>query len=469
MQENSINEGLFSFIHGLFTKAKFDKESLKIKKEGEDIVGLDSLEESIDAKDLRFKKFRKFKGQSVRDIADAVLGDSTISSSKLLKTYLTLLFRELMLEEEYYKGTIALKQLKKSQQRGLPEYDELKTRTEILYERTKNAKEALRKAKTSNIEFIENKFDNFVNDLKKLAEKYHDKPKRVKELVAIKDILLNRFNLIKVALTNLEADVRQALIPSEDISKDPLFKDLEKFKNEFIESNKQATESISKLEIPIEKKEGPTEKKEVPTEKKEEAPRASINDLKEQIDITNKNIIIIKKSIRQKENIINSANITKKEKEKIQVEISGLNKRLKEEEQNLNTDINKLNTVVKPTDTSKYVEELKKQKELIFKLETQLKQKEDETKKKELEKVTKQAEETVENFVTFTIKDAVNKPEVNKAKNIKDSEILSKAKTKLIKAGFDEKLVEDALKKVINSKQPFKSMADLIKLTVDTL
>src|SRR5882757_7924105 len=127
-----VQEGLFSFFKNLFTRAHFSREALALKQKGEAIVGSDGLEASIDSKTLRFRNFKNFHGNSVRDIADSILGNKLVSGSKFLNSYLTLLFRELMLEEEYYKAQVALKQMRKDKLHNSPEFDDLQTRTEIL-------------------------------------------------------------------------------------------------------------------------------------------------------------------------------------------------------------------------------------------------------------------------------------------------------------------------------------------------
>jgi len=58
-----------------------------------------------------------------------------------------------MLEEEYYKAQVALKQMRKDKLHNSPEFDDLQTRTEIFADRIKGAREALNRAKKSNIDY----------------------------------------------------------------------------------------------------------------------------------------------------------------------------------------------------------------------------------------------------------------------------------------------------------------------------
>lgn len=470
-----IQEGLFSFFKNLFTRARFSKESLLLKQKGESIVGSDNLEASIDPKTLRFKQFTDFRNKSVRDIADNILGNLNIRNSKFLNSYLTLLFKELMLEEEYYKAQVSLKEMRKNRQLNTPQFDELQTRTEILADRIKNAREALNRAKKSNIEYIQNEFEKLVDELKNLAEKHSKNPKRVKELVAVKDILENRLSLIKVALTNLELDIRQSLIPEGNIENDPLFKELSKFKEEFININKQMNKSVSDL----------TQGEIKPTTEPSSVPN-NLTDLREAIDVINRNIISLQSNIRQRESVLNSAKLDLKGKKEQQKILDNLNLKLKEQQLDLAEHQKKLSSIIKPVDSNQYIETINTQKQIIYKLESELKQKEEdlrnakEEKKDKIEsqidkleskvsEETKKAEATVINFVIDSVKDTVNNPDVNKAKSIDDSDTLKTAKDKLIKAGFAEEIVNNSLQKIIDSKEPFKSVEELIDLAINNI
>lgn len=469
-----IQESLFSFFKNLFTRAHFSREALALKQKGEAIVGSDALESSIDTKTLRFRNFKNFHGVSVRDIADSILGNKLVSSSKFLNSYLTLLFRELMLEEEYYKAQVALKQMRKDKMHNSPEFDDLQTRTEILADRIKGAREALNRAKKSNIDYIQSEFDKLVEELKQLAITNENNPKRVKELVAVKDVLENRLNLLKVAVTNLELDIRQGLIPEGSIEKDPLFRELAKFKEDFIVSNKAMKKSVSDL--------GTVENN--TTQSVEGIPN-NLNELKDLIDTTNKNINLIQGTIKQREANKHAGNqFNVKEKNKNQEQIGILQNKLKEQQVNLEEYTKAMSKFIKPIDVTKYVETINNQKQVIADLENQLKEKEEllkttDNKEKvnsqidklesKISKETKEAHQNVVNFVLGTVKDAVNNPEVNAAKTIEESDVLVNAKLKLIEAGFSDVVVEDALKKIIDSKEPFASVEDLINLAINKI
>ncbi len=476
-----IQEGLFSFFKNIFTRSRFSREALALKQKGDAIVGSDSLESSIDPKTLRFRNFKNFHGNSVRDIADTILSNNNVKNSKFLNSYLTLLFRELMLEEEYFKAQLALRQMRKDRLSNSPEFDDLQTRTEILSDRIKTTREALNKAKRSNIEYIQNEFEKLVEELKNLAVKYTNNPKRVKELVAVKDVLENRFNLLKVALTNLELDIRQSLIPEGNIEKDPLFKELAKFKAEFINANKQMKKSVNDLEKTVE----PTSSTPASDKKEDEATPNNINDLRDEIDIANKNISLISGNIRQKESLVNS-NIGVANRKKHQEQIELLKPKLKEETTNLIELQNRLNKLVKPLDPTAYTNEINKQKQIIFDLEAQLKLKEEslgtatEEQKPKIEnqisnletkvsKETKKGERAVTDFVITNIMPVVNNPDVVDAKTVDESPSLVAAKSKLVEAGFDEVVVNDALQAVIDSKEPYKSTEELINMAINKL